>query len=402
MLGAPTISIDERAMQTRHALGLSFALLWACGGRSALGLFDELEVGSGEGGRSGPGATPLGGASSGGKTATGASEPVTAGAAHARGGAMSVADSAGGARAINGGQPGSGGNYLVGKEFGGWLIVNYNPAMGAPAPPAKEFYSIWADGPERAWFVEETLGAATSRNLRTWQNGVLSTEVAGCGWTVRGGAFNDLWLAGCTAGLMHKGTAWSADTTRHGNWVWENAPNDLWSCCEATDNGSPYSAFNWDGSSWTRVELPSTDYKGGALWSAGPHDLWIADRDVLHWNGTAWSIFNNPGVGSWRDVWGDGANVWAVGSNTAIARWDGSNFEAIPTQPNGELEGVWGRPNDVWFVGLFGAIFHWDGAKITPVASPVIANLFGVWGAGDVLWVTGSQETLLRRKLDAP
>jgi len=378
-------------MQTRHVLGLSFALLVACGGRTGLDLDDELR-----GGRGGS-VTALGGAGLG-TAATGAGGM---GGAHAGGGAMTITGSSGAAPAVNAGAPGGGTGSIVGGEISGWQVVSYNSAMGAPDPPAKAFSSVWADGPQHAWFIEELLGEPMSRRLVSWQNGVMSTEPTSCNtaWTVRGGASNDLWLAGCTAGLLHKETGWTTNTTRHGNWVWESSPNDLWSCCEASGADSTYSAFNWDGSSWKALALPSADYKGGALWSAGPNDLWIADRDVLHWDGAAWHTFSNPYVLGWRDVWGEGDNVWAVGANTTIARWDGSDFQAIPTQMNGELEGVWGRRNDVWFVGLFGAILHWDGVTVTPVASPVIANLSAVWSAGDTLWVTGSQETLLRRTL---
>ena len=386
-------------MQTGHVLGLSFALLGACGGRTGLGLDDELRGGRGG---SGSGVTALGGAGLG-TSATAGSEAGAAVTAHAGDGAMTTTVGTGGAAAVNAGVPGGAAGSPVGVENSGWQIVSYNSAMGAPAPPAKTFSSVWADAADRVWFIEEPLGDVMSRTLLSWQSGVVSTEPTGCStaWTVRGGASNDLWLAGCTAGLLHKGTAWTSNTARHGNFVWENSPNDLWSCCETSAAGASYSAFHWDGSSWKALALPSADYKGGALWSAGPNDLWIADRDVLHWDGAAWNTFSDPYVLGWRDVWGDGANVWAVGANTTVARWDGSDFQRIPTQINAELEGVWGRTNDVWFVGLSGAILHWDGVTITPVASPVIANLLAVWGAGDALWIAGSQETLLRRKLGA-
>lgn len=323
--------------------------------------------------------------------------------APAGGGAMAITGGTGGGSAVNAGVPGNGAGLPVGVESSGWQIVSYNSAMGAPAPPAMAFSSVWADGAERVWFIEAASVEPGWQRLVSWQSGVVSTEPTGCSTarTVRGRASNDLWLAGCTAGLLHKGTAWTSDTARHGRWVWENSPNDLWSCCETSAADSTYSAFNWDGSSWKALPLPSADYEGGALWSAGLNDLWIADRDVLHWDGAAWHTFSDPYVSGWRDVWGDGANVWAVGANTTVGRWDGSDFQRVPTQSDGELEGVWGRTNDVWFVGMFGAILHWDGVKITPLASPVDANLYAVWGAGDALWITGSQETLLRRKLGA-
>ena len=80
-------------MQTRHVLGLSFALLVACGGRTGLDLDDELR------GERGGSVTALGGAGLG-TAATGAGGM---GGAHAGGGAMTITGSSGAAPAVNAG-----------------------------------------------------------------------------------------------------------------------------------------------------------------------------------------------------------------------------------------------------------------------------------------------------------
>jgi hypothetical protein len=244
-----------------------------------------------------------------------------------------------------------------------------------------------------------------------WDNGALYVEDDECSTfvlTLHGLAGSDLWSAGCDGGLLHRsGTGWGPASAPPSNWVWENSPSDLWACCEAvaTDSGDFSVASNWNGSAWQRVSLPSTTYHGGALWSGGAGDLWIATEDILHWDGAAWTAFNDPTWRNWRGVWGDGTTVWAAGNGGRIARVRDGSFELLATEallPEGwELEGAWGRSaDDVWFVGPRGVVLHWNGKTLVRDSTGVLSNLQAIWGFEDTLWIVGAEDTLIRRKLN--
>ncbi len=388
-------------MRVRHGVVLGSVLLASCGGRSSLGLRDEVESASGNGGRADAGASGVLGPSRGGSSTGGTG---------ATGGETSAAMAGNPGRSGSPGQSAGGGGAGVSpvRSLPGspWEVMSFDPVL---SDSPGNFASVWSDGSDRVWFTEY---GASQASLLHWEDGVFSSEISGCEAgieTIRGNAGSDLWFAGCKATLAHfTGTHWTSFAPLQSHWVWTNSPTDVWSCCQKGPNDSIASAFNWNGSSWNAVALPASEYDGGALWSGGPKDLWIADKDVLHWNGTAWDTLHNPYVDNWRDVWGDGTNVWAVGPQGVLARWNGSDFEQIPTNlvyPEGaELSGVWGRtPNDVWFVGGAGAILHWDGRKLGRESVALVDPrlfFFGVWGAGNVLWVVGAEATLIRRTLE--
>jgi hypothetical protein len=295
-----------------------------------------------------------------------------------------------------------------------WEVVAYNSCVGDDQGFTDEYHSIWSDGANRVWIAVwiKPLSPPVSRALIRWEDGDWYSEISGCQAnvvTIHGITKSNRWFTGCGGlPLRSDGGFWDPvkggpDATR----VWVNSATDVWTCCEASASDGSFSASHWNGSSWTAVPLPSLDYKGGALWSSGPHDVWIADKDVLHWNGTTWQTFNQPDVQGWQGVWGDGANVWAVGrgSGSEIARYNGVDFEALSTSavlPEGmTIKAAWGSaPNDVWFVGLQGAVVHWNGTSLERESTGLNTDLLGVWGAGGVLWVSGTQETLMKRTLD--
>jgi hypothetical protein len=116
-------------------------------------------------------------------------------------------------------------------------------------------------------------------------------------------------------------------------------------------------AEHWDGTSWTRLTIPSP----GTL--DGLHDVhFVADDD-------AWLVGETFSGGQF---------------NTLALRWNGTTLTPVAT-PNGStgpgvengLNGVGGNAGDLWAVGTTGTgpnftpmIIHWNGSAWSPFAVP--------------------------------
>ncbi len=138
------------------------------------------------------------------------------------------------------------------------------------------------------------------------------------------------------------------------------------------------------------------------VWAVGYADPGVGPIPSLieHWDGTQWSIVNNPNPGTIDDrffgVRGTASNdVWAVGSqsnnanpnnvsSTLIEHWNGTAWSVVksPNVDTGEnvLEGVVAvSPTDAWAVGYtdnkgslmtHSLIVHWDGTSWKLVKHP--------------------------------
>jgi hypothetical protein len=149
------------------------------------------------------------------------------------------------------------------------------------------------------------------------------------------------------------------------------------------------------------------------------------DRALIEsWNGSRWSIADNPQPGSVRDMlFGASAlspsDVWAVGDQkgrsgkfeTLAEHWDGSGWTVIPTPDPGSngnhlyaVDAV--RSDDVWAAGMLlsadstdqGLVEHWDGRKWSVVALPAPASadlvmLDGITATASQVWVAGEADS---------
>jgi hypothetical protein len=159
---------------------------------------------------------------------------------------------------------------------------------------------------------------------------------------------------------------------------------------------------HWNGSSWTKLKTPSpgvADYLTGIA-AVSANDVWAVGYEwisnftelplLLHYNGTAWKIFNTSQLqfGQVSSVFARSTNdVWAVGwtgqlpnVNALALHWNGTTLTRVsfPTEAGGSivLKSVsGGASNDVWavgnyeFFGLNGNLslsarsYHWDGSR---------------------------------------
>ncbi|HEX8996494.1 MAG TPA: hypothetical protein VF812_10720 [Ktedonobacterales bacterium] len=176
---------------------------------------------------------------------------------------------------------------------------------------------------------------------------------------------------------------------------------------------------HWNGTQWSVVPAPIPGQTNSGLtsvvaqaansvWAAGYFNgLGFSPQPLIErWNGSAWSVVNNPlpdGATAAKfnalSVIPGSSQVWATGSvrlgappnggigyfQPLIERWNGSVWQIItsPALPSGalagELQGVVAlSPTDAWAVGNYTAsdhtirtlIVHWDGTSWMVTSSP--------------------------------
>lgn len=167
------------------------------------------------------------------------------------------------------------------------------------------------------------------------------------------------------------------------------AANDVWAV--GNSNGTPL-LLHWNGSDWQEKSAPV----GGPLLrivAHGTNDVWILGyyaehyAAVLHWDGTAWNIFDKfelryqPDpygfsqsiadfyVGDSRDIWVFGSfYAWRFTVKPQLWHWDGTGWTlnenvAYGSGPSRALAGtqsdnLWAIAN--WSFGEQSVLAHWD------------------------------------------
>lgn len=172
-------------------------------------------------------------------------------------------------------------------------------------------------------------------------------------------------------------------------------------------NGNRTLIEHWNGTAWSVVPSPNPSNEGDDLmgvaaisatnaWAVGFFEnnaMSALQPLILHWNGTAWSLFPNiPNIGMIVEAITarSATDIWAVGSDagetTNIAlHFNGTQWSITPSAnfPSSQqiISGVAApAANDAWIVGSFapptvGAFLqplalHWNGKTWSMVATP--------------------------------
>ncbi|MBV8608849.1 MAG: hypothetical protein JO034_15490, partial [Singulisphaera sp.] len=159
---------------------------------------------------------------------------------------------------------------------------------------------------------------------------------------------------------------------------------------------------HFDGTTWSIA--PSPNLPGGtlrAIAAASAHDIWAVGIQggffthelIEHFDGTTWSAVPGPPVSARSHrgldaVSADAPNdAWAVGSvgrgqnalGNELLHWNGTAW-SVATPPNVNVAGITAlSPTNVWAVGSstsssVASIAHFDGASWSVVASPAPRN----------------------------
>jgi hypothetical protein len=222
-----------------------------------------------------------------------------------------------------------------------------------------------------------------------------------------------------------------------------SSPSDIWAVGDflpdlATSNQDATLTFaeHYDGKKWTVVPTPTTgvnftSFYGltasrGQAWAVGEYlNRRYQDRALIEsWNGSRWSIADNPQPGSVRDMlFGASASspsdVWVVGNQegrngkfeTLAEHWDGSDWTVVPTPDPGStgnhlyaVDAV--SPDSIWAAGMQlsgnspdqGLVEHWNGTKWSTVtlsapASADLVMLTGISATDSQVWVAGEADS---------
>jgi hypothetical protein len=179
----------------------------------------------------------------------------------------------------------------------------------------------------------------------------------------------------------------------------------------------------WDGHSWANApgmarphsSLRAIDAIGSDdVWAVGTH--WLDSPQetrslIVHWNGTAWRVVDDGGLGHVQltelddvsmaapdDVWAVGWDLSHGGTQvtSVFVHWDGSAWQLVPAPVDGNFSAVTALGSgDVWIAGqvwpsLHRIILHWDGHAWSRSSTPgYMASLDAL--SPDDVWAVGTE-----------
>jgi hypothetical protein len=283
-------------------------------------------------------------------------------------------------------------------------------------------------------FYNELYGVSASSANDAWAVGYANTLSGVNGWPSK------------TIAMHWNGTAWSTVATpnpaKQGNVlraVKAFSPTDAWAVGYyydgATNGDSGALALHWNGSTWTKVEVPEDATQLYSISATSANDIWAVGGNrtrqtvAVHYNGSTWTETPLPGSGTvFSELYGVTAissnDAWAVGAKNNYAipltyHWNGTAWTEVATPPigvggNNPLRGVAAvSSTEVWAVGYTTTsdgpqvlAERWNGTswqvESTPTFVTTMAGLWAVaavrpsgggspslWGVGDRTdWVT--------------
>jgi hypothetical protein len=162
------------------------------------------------------------------------------------------------------------------------------------------------------------------------------------------------------------------------------------------------------GEGGTLVELKDGAWSERRVASVGLHGVWGADGalyavgdggTLLQARDGRWVTLGSDCYEDLWSVWGLGeAGIWAVGNRRTVVHFDGSKAkESIVGRAH--FRDVWGVGGKIWAVGTSGDIATFDGKSWRSETSGTLVDLHGVAGAkAGELWAVGDGGTILQRR----
>ncbi len=206
--------------------------------------------------------------------------------------------------------------------------------------------------------------------------------------------------------------------------IWGSSVTDVYAV------GDQATMIHFDGTSWSKVTLPSLPAGTNltSIWGSSASRIFAvgAPAQVLQYNGSSWSVLATPikatampvGVSGFGDeVLVDTANdgIWAfssagwsqvagstyitlatnglaaygprqfvlAGTNT-LAFHDAGNWSAVQPTSGTMWYAAWGSgPKNVWMAGSLGAVAAWNGRDFAVYALPATVSCRGLWGRAE-------------------
>jgi hypothetical protein len=125
-------------------------------------------------------------------------------------------------------------------------------------------------------------------------------------------------------------------------------------------------------------EHPFPAFEVNEMWGAATDDVHAVSGygQILHFDGTKWSVGQAPGGIYFNDVWGTARDdIFAVGFGGGVVHFDGQQWRSQYSGTDLGLFGVWGcAPDTVYAVGLSGTVLRFDGSSWNKLTPPTTAD----------------------------
>ena len=311
---------------------------------------------------------------------------------------LGVGGLAGNLYQVSGSAANGGRRYVVGD--GGVAQLDGSTTTLVSTPYAPQLFGVSVDGAGTAW-VSGQRGAV----LR-------SADGGGAPWTTNNLVPDllDVWTAAADNALAvgefgfvyrWNGSSWTkvtVPTQATLTSVWTTATG------EGFIGGEAGTMLRLTGTTWVPMAFPSASTVS-AIWGTNGSNVFATTKagEMLRFNGSTWTVAGNAAAPLWAVYGASAANVYAAGAGGAVWRLSGTTFTALPAPTTGTLAGIWltGATNvftdGANAAGSAGLAFRYTGSawsSLQPGTTPVLTAL---WGPGEFdLYATGDNGTILR------
>jgi hypothetical protein len=265
-----------------------------------------------------------------------------------------------------------------------------------PLPQGNQLNDAWA-APSREIFAVGEAGTIVHRDAK----GQISVMASGTRWSLKGigGSSRDsIYTVGAAGIVLHfDGSRWTVVRPP------QPSEPDLWAVStsgpgNAVAVGDQGVVLRLANGAWTRSRPVAVALRG--VWGDGKRYYAVgAGGTMLTFNGGRWKVIASDSYEDLWSVWGASADdVFAVGDRkTTVRVSQGRAKEQVVGR--GGFRDVWGFGGQVWAVGTRGEVVRFDGRSWRNEATGCLVGLFGVAGASPAeLWAVGEGGTLLRRR----
>lgn len=183
-------------------------------------------------------------------------------------------------------------------------------------------------------------------------------------WNIAGRSRDDIYAVGDEMILHYDGQKWSWVNSAFGE-----RPSAIW----VEPNGHVLAvgfashAIQFDGTTWSKVDLPSNVSGLEDVWGAGDTIFAVGECGLIAMRTHGqWNVFPPPTTANLRAVWGlDAQHVYAVSSySNEICVYDGHRWEqmGVGGAHLNQITSIWGTsPSDLFILNYYGHLEHFDG-----------------------------------------
>jgi hypothetical protein len=230
-------------------------------------------------------------------------------------------------------------------------------AMTTPSAASRTLNAVWGSSATDV-FVVGSRGLAWRWDGTTWSEMALPA-IAGSPdlKAVWGPAGGPVYAVGGTGAIVRfDGTAWTSEARVSEDLVgiWGTGASDIWAV-GVRGRIAHYDGTAWDDSQSLGGNLASNV---AGIWGSGPTEIFVVGgTTVWRYDGAAWTQTALPSPAAAKAVWGRAANdAYIVGTTGMAFRWDGTTWNDIHAEHAWTFNAIWGDGAQIRAVGDLGTI----------------------------------------------